>query len=128
MSCEFAWFQKQHILFVKMTGTLKVIEIQKISDTITFFVEQAPSPTDLIVDITKVTSFDGIACEVLDASPYLRHARLGWLVVVGRPNRVMRIILATLSRRVGARIRLTDSLEEAVAFLGYKHATPAVAV
>jgi hypothetical protein len=117
MAYSVRWYRPGRTILVTVSDALTLDTIRAISHETETLIASGIPPIHLLVDITQLTTFPGIALDVFRASAPLSNPKVDWLVVFGRKSRLIDSILAIYRRLTRARIELVDTLEEAVALL-----------
>jgi hypothetical protein len=117
MAYSVRWYRPGQAILVTVSDALTLDIIRAISHETETLIASGIPPIHLLVDITQLTTFPGIALDVFRASSPLSNPKVDWLVVFGRKSRLIDSILAIYRRLTRARIELVDTLEEAVALL-----------
>ena len=116
MGYDVSWHVENRILLLKLKGELTSEESLEISDINVQHFDAGVAPVHLIIDISELQKFPTNIRQTSALARYLRHKKLGWVVVVGT-NTLINFMSSLLSQLTGFDYTKRDSIDDAVKFL-----------
>lgn len=116
MAYSVSWHVHSRILLLKLEGELTSQESEEISNINVQRFDAGIEPVHLIIDISALTKFPTDIRQTSSLARYLRHKKLGWVVVVGT-NTMINFLSSLLSQLTGFDYAKRDTIKDAVAFL-----------
>lgn len=120
MPAETFWYHEKRIIYHRYSGNILVTDVDEASlQSLNFTLEGAP-PVHVLVDLSGVSNFPK-SVNVFRAAlkPAQDPGRIGWVIIFGSHNMLLRFTASTLAHIAGARsnVRVMDTLDQAIAFL-----------
>ncbi len=113
---EIEWKMHNRIAYIMVSGTSDSVSIQNVDTELERVMNLATQAVHLIVDIHLMDQFPSL--NNIIRSPYLRHMRRGWIVVIGLSEKpLFRILVNSFVNGLRSSARYADSLAEALALL-----------
>jgi len=115
MSIETSWLVENEVMVVKMSGTLTLDDMRKGTVTSLDALEHATSKVHQIIDLSEVKSLPNNIAEFGKlAQPANEHPMMGWVIVHGIQNKLIKFI-ATMTGHVSkTKLKVVDSRQEAI--------------
>jgi hypothetical protein len=117
MAVELRWHEPDKILLTTYSGMVTAEELaSSIEDIITGLETTTAPHLHVIVDWRQTTDYPYFVDLLPPARKLLRHARLGWIVIVGQ-NHTVKLWLDLFSGITDFRYKVVDKTEDAAQFL-----------
>lgn len=107
-------------MLVQFSGTLDVEDVVQMNASAVILMEEAlPPHVNVIVDSTLVTKFSPTLMNIKNLRSMLgKHPMVNWHIIVSPdPNPAMRFVGSIVFNLLGARLRVTPTVDEALQFL-----------
>lgn len=117
MPYNITWFKPDQILLSVVTGELTLEELQRSSQEMIRYLDQAEHPLYLVGDLTGMTAYPTIALDTVRAAGFVQHPRMGGVVVFGIESRLLLVIINILISFSPARFKIAKSLDESLALI-----------
>ena len=116
MSAGVTWLIEDKLLLLNSWGKLNVDEMNVLDLRITDMLDNSPEP--LVHGIHDHTRAESIpSAKDLMQIKAGKHPRVGWLIIVGLDNKLMKFFVSATGQVLNIRLRFMDTVEEALAFL-----------
>ncbi len=116
MSVGVTWLVEGHLLLLNSWGHVNVNELQAMDTIVNDMLTNANVPlVHGIHDHSK-------ALQIPSAKDLMKvkagsHPRVGWLIIIGLDNKLMKFFVSVAGQVLNIRLRFMNSVEEALAFL-----------
>jgi hypothetical protein len=118
MSHEISWLIPNKVINLHVIGDISLESLATFSQDIIQHIEASDAPlVHLLADERDMGGFPSQIKRVLDAAAFLRHPRLGWFVIYGTDNKVLKFISYMVAQVTQIRHRRFVTQAEAFAFL-----------
>lgn len=120
MAFETTWLLDDHVISTVFSGEVTLDDLQENDRILLEMVEgiTGNGPVHIICDVRNVDKFPTQIGPIKKSSePYLRHDAMGWFILVGLDNRVLRFIGSTIAQITKLKMKNTDTMEEAISVL-----------
>ncbi len=115
------WFVKSHWLHEDRIAYLEIIGDFDEEGMIEFnthmrdkYLEQGDAPVHCIIDAKGLTGHPtNIKTLKEGTQASVKHPNIGWVVLVGFDNRIVRFFSSTVSQLLGVKFKLVDNLDDA---------------
>jgi hypothetical protein len=115
MPSHVSWYLEKRVILAILDGDMTLEASYAVSDSVAQHLEQGLAPVHLVVDTTTLGKYPNSLKEIRNVSSrYMANPNLGRIVVVSAANPVTRFIASTLTQLAGIRLRLVDTLDEAL--------------
>ncbi|MEO8396074.1 MAG: hypothetical protein ABI700_23980 [Chloroflexota bacterium] len=117
MPFEVSWYQPERVVLMKVEGVMIPAEVEKaISETIAMLAD-SKNAIHFLVDTRTLQRIENIpsALKAVQSGPV--HPNMGWMIVVGRMNPMVKFVLDFVGLLIKARYRRFDTMPEGLAFL-----------
>jgi len=114
------WYVDQRVAFVRFWGEITVHDVVEALDISARLVDEGAQPhVHFLHDWTEINNFPTNIIQIRQKSNVALEdeEKLGWMVVYGLDNRLLRFISQTVLQVFGIRFRMFETQEEAIAFL-----------
>jgi len=114
------WAVPGRVMLVQFSGTLDVQDVAQMNERAAVLMEEAlPPHVNVIVDSTLVTKFASALMNIKNLRSMLgKHPMVNWHIIVSPdPNPAMRFIGSMVFNLLGARLRVSPTVDEAIQFL-----------
>jgi hypothetical protein len=120
MPAEVYWYHEKRIIYHRYLGNITVAEVHEAAEKGLQLTAAGAPPIHVLVDLSEVSSFPR-SIDVYRAAlkPAEDPATIGWVVIFGSQNLVLKFMASTLAHIAGARtrVRVVESRDHAVSFL-----------
>jgi hypothetical protein len=119
MPYQVSWLVPQRVVWAQGWGEISAAENQASDEAVKAHIETGQAPVHVLIDVTQVEGFpfSTASHRVKEAREFWQHPNLGWGIICGTDNRVVRFIAEIVMRLAGVKLRLFSTLEEGIAFL-----------
>jgi len=118
MAHEISWLVPNKVINMYVNGDMTLESLVAFSDDVIQHIEASDAPlVHLLIDERDMGGFPSQIKRVLDSAQFLRHPRLGWFVIYGTDNKVLKFISYMVAQVAHIRHRRFVTQEEALAFL-----------
>lgn len=116
MSLRNGWLIEQAVVINQFKGDLRQDDLHAVNKTLLHYLEATDAPLlHFVNDFTMANQMHDFKSQSqLEA---LRHKQLGWTLMIGTPNTLMRFFLSLTAQLFKIRIRFVNTYAEAEAFL-----------
>jgi hypothetical protein len=114
------WIVQGRVLLVQFSGILSLEDVNQMNIRAAVLMEEAlPPHVDVIANGTFVTQFDRNLVNIRNLRGSLgKHPLVNWHIIVDPdPNPAMQFLGSMVFKLLGARYRVMDTIESALAFL-----------
>jgi len=116
VSIGVTWLVEGHLLLLNSWGKVNAEELAAMDDRIETMLESSPVPLmHGIHDHSKAEQIPS-AKDLMKVKSG-KHPRVGWLIIVGLDDKLMKFFVAATGQVLGLRLRFMSTIEEAFAFL-----------
>lgn len=116
MAVELNWHEPDKTLLTTYSGSVSGEELSTSIEGIIKSLDSASNTLHVIVDWRKATEYPYFVDLLPPARKLLKHARLGWIVIVG-PNNTIKLWLDLFSGITDFRYKVFNTVDEAAQFL-----------
>jgi hypothetical protein len=114
------WTVPGRVMLVQFSGTLGIEDVIQMNEKALVLMEEAlPPHVNVIVDSTLVTKFAPALMNIKNLRSMLgKHPMVNWHIIVSPdPHPAMRFVGSMVFNLLGARLRVTPTVDEAIQFL-----------
>lgn len=116
MSAGVTWLVENKLLLVNTWGKVNVNELSEMDSRISEMLETSQAPlVHGIHDHSRAESIPS-AKDLMQVRAG-KHQRVGWLIIVGLDNKLMKFFVSATGQVLNIRLRFMNTVEEALAFL-----------
>jgi len=124
MPCITDWLVENHIVSTKLPETLSLEELERNDGDILEYIQKGER-VHLIIDVSLVKNFPMNLNAIQESSNrYLNLDSMGWVVVIGNNNPMIKFMSRMISRFTG--VRLTQALNQDAAIEHLKQHDPTI--
>jgi hypothetical protein len=129
MPSEASWYQDQRVIYWRVWGQITLEDIAQINKDQQKLLSVGTAPVHTISSIGDVDRFPTDLRQLKEALDGVNHPHLGWTLVVGPTTPLKRFVTMTVTQMIipDARLRMFNTMEEAVEFLRHVDETVLVA-
>ncbi len=118
MPIEISWLVEGRIVYVKLDGKLTFEKIHAISKAIVTHLDAGQPPyVHVLIDNQDMTSHPQTLNKLREATRFLKHPNLGWFIIFGSDNPLLRFFSSVITQLAGVRWRVLGTRTEALSFL-----------
>jgi hypothetical protein len=119
MPVEVSWYISNRVVLARGYGSVTTEENAESDRQVAALIDQGIAPVHVIIDVTTVDDFPFFSASYQkdNVQQFLRSNKLGWGVVCGTSNRVVRFVGEVVARLSRINFRMFPTLEEGLAFL-----------
>lgn len=125
MSHVAKWLVKDKVIHLTLVGDLKVNDLSLKADYIHRMLDRSNQLVHLVVNEAQVESFPTSLRLWADLTPFLRHERLGWLVIYGKSevSQVAMYLSTAFQRLTHVQLQRCTTLDKSLEFLANEDAS-----
>ena len=118
MIANIQWLIDHKVIIAMPEGKPPVEELQLASETLQVFMDESDAPlVHILIDESKLEAMT-ISLKILsDVFSFLKHPRLGWVIMYGSDDRMKKFISSMLTGMTKVRHRRFDTFEDSLDFL-----------
>src|SRR5262245_32176351 len=120
MSYQLSWYRGNQVVYATISGDFTAAEFEGYGvDLIEQYLDPASYPIHIISDVGEMKTFPTQVWTAMRLTePWLRHPRLGWIILLRRgSNPMLRLLLSTVNQVVGVRFHVVETPDEAFTLL-----------
>jgi hypothetical protein len=118
MAYEVSWYIEGRVIFSRFSGDVTIDDLDQVNKLVIEFLDSSASnAVHHLSDATGIDSHPNNAFALQNSQSYLKHSRLGWVVVYGVKNKTLNFLSALVTQVLKVRVRMLASHDEAVTFL-----------
>jgi hypothetical protein len=123
MPYEVSWYIKGRVMQTRIYGNVTMDELYAIDKELTALLESSSTVVHSLGDMTGLETHPNSVLELQNSQTYLKHPRMGWLVIYGYESKILNLISTLMKQVFRVRLCVLKSQTEAVAFLREKDTT-----
>jgi len=125
MAYEVSWFVDQRVVYFRSYGTATVEDIHNMNRDTQAYVRAGQPLVHVLVDLSALEKFPTNLSGMRQSLQQMDHERMGWVVVCGAGNALLRFVASLITQFVipNVRLRMFDTVEQGTAFLRERDAT-----
>lgn len=116
MSFSHQWYQENRIVEIVFDGDVTTDGIASYNDVMTSYMEQGSAPVHVIIETSNIGAINIHPRELLQATAYLKHPNMGWVVLVGA-NGFVNFFMSVINTTTPMRFTKAKSKEAAYRIL-----------
>jgi len=119
MSYTFDWLVANRVVVFSLGETYTLEDAGQLNTQMLNLLNQSTQPLHMLVDLTNLRHYPlRVSEEVWSITQCLRHAQMGWMLVINHGANPMAHFIATVvSKTTGVKMRFVKSREEAMEIL-----------
>lgn len=119
MAYETSWYLAGRVVYVYVHGDFSLEELEALSqEFVTHYVPEGQPPVHTMIDMREVGAYATRLDKVKAASDAaMTHPDMGWMIIVGKPNPLLKFVTSVTSQVSGTRFRMVHTPEDAIASL-----------
>lgn len=118
MVADIRWLVPQHIIHGKPAGKYTIEDLKLASQEITGLLDASDKPlVHLLIDESELDGMPVSLSALSDAFTFMRHERLGWMIIYGTDDRLKKFISSMMTNIARVRHRRFTTRLEAFEFL-----------
>jgi len=117
MPYTISWYTPQRVVHMQVEGLLATSEVESLIAEAGVYVSEGAPLVHFLVDTRTLQKIESVAeaLKVVQGNP--PHPNMGWMIVVGKMNPVVKFFLDFVGLLTKSRYRRFDTLPEAMDFL-----------
>ena len=129
MPFEATWYHNLRVIQWRVWGQITLEEIAQMGRDQQKLLSEGTSPVHTLSNITDVASFPTDLRLLKEALDGINHPHIGWVLIVGTTTPLKRFVTTTVTQLVipNVRLRMFNSMDEAIEFLKHVDSTVSVA-
>jgi hypothetical protein len=116
MPYQARWLIEHRIFYTQVTGEFTLEDEHIIAGLLLHGLNQTEQSTYVIADMLAVTQFPINPRQILDASRWLRHSKLGWIIHIA-DHRVLTMLARIVTNLTSAHYQQCQTLADALDFI-----------
>jgi hypothetical protein len=119
LSYQDRWYVEKRIALQRLWGAVTLKDAEAARDGLERFLQEGTPLIHFLVDLYDIEQFPAHLASLRRITPNLNSPGLGWLVIYGTGNPLMRFVASTLTQVAlpKLRLRMFGTLEESLVFL-----------
>jgi hypothetical protein len=117
MPFEISWYQPQRVVLMKIEGVMTPDEVQTVVAKTTAMLNETSVMTHFLVDTRTLQKIENIPAALKAVQSGPMHPLMGWMIVVGRMNPMVKFVLDFVGLLTKSRYRRFDTMPEGLSFL-----------
>ena len=118
MTVTIQWFLENRVIYMETPGKLLLEEVGETSNTIINMIDNSDAPlVHVVINEIDLESFPKSLKAFNDAVSFLRHPRIGWLIIYPSTNQFAKFMSGMVAGIAKVRFRRLETLDESLAFL-----------
>jgi hypothetical protein len=125
MAYEASYFAEQHLILIRVWGTVSLDENREIGQRLNAMLDQADAKADVLFDLRRLERFPTSLNQLRQASAVVRSPRLGWIILL--TSNILLKFVATVLIQVqtqSVNLRVFETPDAATPFLQRTHPIP----
>ena len=117
MPYKVSWYQANRIVLLQVDGLLTTAEVRSLIVEAGKYVVEGTTLVHFLVDTRTLQKIESVpeALKVVQGNP--PHPNMGWMIVVGRMNPLVKFFLDFVGLLTKSRYRRFDTMPDSLAFL-----------
>ena len=117
MPFEVSWYQPERVVLLKAEGVLTPQEVQGVVAETGATLIDSTALVHFLVDMRTLQKIEDIPAALKAVQSGPTHPHMGWMIVVGRMNPMVKFALDFVGLLTKSRYRRFDTMPEALSFL-----------
>jgi len=117
MPIETKWLLENRIVLVCTSGHVEAADMRNMSDMTIKMFESCEVPLVHILINEQADSLPKSVGHITKATEFMRHEKMGWFIIFGNDNPVMKFQSYLVSKVMRLRYRRVNTMQEALEFL-----------
>ena len=119
MPIEVSWFVPGRVVLARGYGIVTRDENTESDRLVMQYIDRGTPPVHVIIDVTPVDDFPMYTAqeEIQKSREFLKHQQLGWGILCGTSNPVVRFLVSIVTRISRVNFRMFENYDEALQFL-----------
>lgn len=107
----------RRVVLITTSGVVTLPQVRVGGQQVDVLLSAGEAPVHVIIDITKMTEYPLSPSKIFEASPFLRHPKLGYIAAYGVSSLLLNTLIRVFGQMAPFQYRIVQSLPEALAFL-----------
>jgi hypothetical protein len=125
MPYQVSWYVDQRVVYFNAYGSATVEDIQKMNMETQNYVRAGQPLVHVLVDLSGLDKFPTNMAGMRQSLQQMDHERMGWVVVCGAGNALLRFVASLITQFVipNVRLRMFDTVQQGIEFLRERDST-----
>jgi hypothetical protein len=119
MPYQVSWYVDQRVIYCRAFGTATIEDIHHLNRETQLHVRAGQPLVHVICDLKGLDKYPTNIAGMRQSLEQMDHERMGWVIVCGAGNALLRFIASLITQFIipNVRLRMFDTVQQAVAFL-----------
>lgn len=119
MPYQVSWYVEQRVIYCRAYGVASVEDIHHLNHETQSYVRAGQPLVHVLCDLKGLTKYPTNIAGMRQSLEQMDHERMGWVIVCGAGNALVRFIASLITQFIipNVRLRMFDTLEEGIDFL-----------
>jgi hypothetical protein len=125
MPYQVSWYVDQRVIYCSAYGTATIEDIHGLNREVQLRVREGQPLVHVVCDLKNIEKFPTNIAGMRKSLEQMDHERMGWVIVVGAGNALLRFVASLITQFIipNVRLRMFDTLEQGIDFLREHDAT-----
>lgn len=125
MPYQVSWYIEQRVVFSSAFGNATIEDVHNLNHDIQTYVRSGQPLVHVICDLKNIEKFPTNVAGMRKSLEQMEHDRMGWVIVCGAGNPLLRFIASVITQFVipNVRLRMFDTVQQGIEFLHEHDAT-----
>lgn len=116
MAYKTSWYLAGRVVYIQVHGDFSLEELEALSqEFVTRYAPEGQPPVHTVMDMREVGAYATRLDKVKAASDAaMTHPDMGWMIVVAKPNPVLKFVTSVTSQVSGKKFRMVNTPEDAI--------------
>ena len=119
MPYQVSWYVDQRVIYCSAFGIATIEDIHGLNHEVQTRVREGQPLVHVVCDLKNIEKFPTNIAGMRKSLEQMDHERMGWVIVVGAGNALLRFVASLITQFVipNVRLRMFDTFEQAIDFL-----------
>jgi hypothetical protein len=125
MPYQVSWYVDQRVVYCRAFGNASIEDIHDFNHETQLYVRAGQPLVHVLCDLKNLDKFPTNIAGMRKSLEQMDHERMGWVIVCGAGNALLRFIASLITQFIipDVRLRMFDTVEQGVEFLREHDAT-----
>jgi hypothetical protein len=119
MPYQVSWYVDQRVIYCNAFGTATIEDIHGLNHEVQSRVRSGQPLVHVVCDLKNIEKFPTNIAGMRKSLEQMDHERMGWVIVCGAGNALLRFVASLITQFVvpNVRLRMFDTFEQGIDFL-----------
>jgi len=119
MPYQVSWYVDQRVIYCRAYGTASIEDIHDLNHDTQTYVRAGQPLVHVLCDLKGLDKFPTNIAGMRQSLEQMDHERMGWVIVCGAGNTLLRFIASLITQFIipNVRLRMFDTVEQGIDFL-----------